>query len=96
MRECLNVLMLEWLARSNHSSNQAIRQSSNLFNLSTDNEKCGSIFQLSNNQTFKQSKRFCFVVAPLPEAAPECGKCKSSASLGEGAVTLFFEKKVAV
>ena len=62
MRECLNVLMLEWLARSNQSSNQAIRQSSNLFNLSTDNEKCGSNFQLStfnfqlsNNQTFKQS-----------------------------------------
>ena len=55
MRECLNVLMLEWLARSNHSSNQAIRQSSNLFNLSTDNDKCGSNFQLSNYQTFKQS-----------------------------------------
>ena len=55
MRECLNVLMLEWLARSNHSSNQAIRQSSNLFNLSTDNDKCGSNFQLSNYQTFRHS-----------------------------------------
>jgi hypothetical protein len=55
-----------------------------------------STFKHSNIQTFKQSKRFCFAVAPLPEAAPECGKCKSSASLGEGAVMLFFEKKVAV
>ena len=28
--ECLNVLMLEWLAQSNHSNNQALRQSINL------------------------------------------------------------------
>jgi len=30
MIECLIVLMLKWLARSNYSNNQAIRQSSNL------------------------------------------------------------------
>ena len=30
--ECLIVLIPEWLARSNHSSNQTIRQSCNLLN----------------------------------------------------------------
>ena len=43
MFECLNVLMLEWLAQSNYSNIQTIKQSNN------------QTIKQSNNQTIRQS-----------------------------------------